>query len=370
MFYGLENTQSDVSQQLETLISENSFPSSVLFYGPQCSSRMFAALCVARAFESDLTSTVIISDRNYSIRLSAALKLFRKAKNTSAKKFLKQEVSTFLKQYHGALMDSQSSSSKKKFSEAGECAELIDSIDTISESECDSFADRIEKCLNSLVNLAQSPSTNKGVVTVGQIRELRQWASESSVDSKQKIIIIENLENATDSASNALLKILEEPPVDTHFILISENIGRIPATILSRVRKFRFNAFTEKENRFVLDSLFINRNEADTIRSFFYVYAGVDDSFLADCADKIVNSQDYDLPELVDKLEKTQAWDRFFELLVESLRSVLLSGRIDYKRCIFLINEIENAVTKGKAFNQVRRLTFDFVIGRTKEVLG
>lgn len=370
MFHGLENTQKDVAQQLETLISENNFPSSVIFYGPQCSSRMFAALAVAKAFGSDTDSTVIVSDRNYSIRIAAALKLFRKSKNLASKKYLKYEVSTFLKQYHGALMESQASSSKKKFSEAGECSGLLDELDSVSDEKCDSFADKLEKSLNSLVDLAQSPSANKGAVSVGQIRAIRQWASESSVDGKKKIVIIEDIENASESASNALLKTLEEPPADTHFILISENIGRIPATILSRVRRFRFNPLGKSEVDFVLRSLFVSGDGINSIQQFFYAYSGVNDVLLGKSAEALVSNLEFDLPALVAELEKSQAWDRFFEILIDSVKKAYFSGLINEKYCEYLVAEIENAVSKGKAFNQTRRLTFDFVFGKVKEVIG
>lgn len=370
MFYGLENTQPETALQLETLVKAGNFPSSVLFYGPQCSSRMYAALCVAKAMGSETDSTVIVSDRNYRIRITAALNLFRKSRNSASKKFLKHEVTTFLKQYHGALMDSQSSSVRKKFSNAGECSELIESIDSVFETECEKYADKLEKALGGLFEGEGSSFTSKQSVSVSQIRALRQWAGESSVEGLKKFIIIENLENASDSASNALLKILEEPPADTHFILVSENIGRIPATILSRVRKFRFDPFTDKQTSFVLNSLFVNPSEVGSVRGFFYIYSGVNQKLLEKSAENLVFSQPYDMSALVSELEKNQAWDMFFEFVTEFLRKRCLENSADFKKCSFLLDEIENAVSKGRAFNQVKRLTFDFVVFRAKEVLG
>lgn len=370
MFYGLENTQPETSLQLETLVKTGNFPSSVLFYGPQCSSRMFAALCVAKSMGSEADSTVIVSDRNSRIRITAALNLFRKSRNSASKKFLKHEVSAFLKQYHGALMDSQSAAVRKKFSNAGECAELIESVDSVLESDCEKFADKLEKSMSGLFEGEGSPFSPRQSVSVSQIRALRQWAGESSVEGLKKFIIIENLENASDSASNALLKILEEPPVDTHFILISENIGRIPATILSRVRKFRFEAFSEKETSFVLNSLFVNPSEVGSVRGFFYIYSGIDQKLLDECAENLIYSRPYDMSALVSELEKNQAWDMFFEFTTQHLRKRCLANSLEFKKCSFLLDEIENAVSKGRAFNQVKRLTFDFVVFRTKEVLG
>lgn len=369
MFYGLENTQSEIAQQLKTLTEEGSFPSSVLFYGPSGSSRMFAALAVAKHFGSDLDSTLIISDRNYSVRINAALNLFRKSRNQASKRLLKTEVETFLKQFHGALLDSQSPANRKKFAVAGDCAELIQQIDGLAENECETFANKLEKTLSPVLDVSKSLTGNKSSITVNQIRDIRQWASESSLEGRKKVIVIENIENSGDASSNALLKTLEEPPEDTLFILISQNIGRIPATVLSRLRKFRFNSFTEKEKNFVLTSLFVNPSEFDSIDSFFLVYSGADDKLLREQAEKLVSGEKTDERALVKELEKSQTWDRFFHFVTEEIQKAYSKGIISEKYCRYLLDEITNAISKGKAFNQVKRLTFDFVVYRTQEVL-
>ena len=364
MLYGLENTQSEVAQQLEALLNAGDFPASVLFSGPAYSGRMFAALCVAKFLGSDTDSTIIISDRSYSFRIASAVKLYRKAKNKAACNFLYSNVSTYLKQFHGALLDSQSPANRKKFAGAGECMDLLDELKKSDESSADKIADRLEKALTGLSFTKSSPAT------VNQIRDIKAWSSTSSLDGKAKVVIIEGLENSSDSTVNALLKTLEEPPEDTHFILISSNPGRIPATILSRVRHFRFNAFTEKEKNFVLNQLFVNASEYSDLESFFLSYSGVDDNLLSLSAKALASSEKIDLPTLVKELERTQAWDRFYSLVLKNIVENYESGKISRRACSYICSEINNAVSKGKAFNQVNRLTFDFVVFRTKEVLS
>lgn len=364
MFYGLENTQKDVSLLLENLINANEFPSSCLFSGPAYSGRMFAALSVAKAFGSDLDSTIIISDRNHSFRIAAALKLFRKAKNNSAKNFLYESVSTFLKQFHGALLDSQSPANRKKFENAGQCMDLLDELKKCDESSAEKIADKLEASLASL-SVGKSVAAN-----VNQIRDIRAWASTSSLDGKEKFIIIEGLENSSEGTVNALLKTLEEPPEDTHFILISSNPGRIPATILSRVRQFKFKPFSETEKNYVLNQLFVNPKDFSDLESFYLSYSGVDDNLLKDCACKLASNKAFDLPALAKELERTQAWERFYYLVVSSIVENYKAGIIKENICNYICDEINNAVSKGKAFNQTNRLTFDFVVFRTKEVLS
>ena len=79
-----------------------------------------------------------------------------------------------------------------------------------------------------------SPIENKKSVSIDQIRSLKQSLLLTSLKGKGKVGIIYPAEAMTYPAANSLLKILEEPPKDTMIILITESIGKLPKTILSR----------------------------------------------------------------------------------------------------------------------------------------
>ena len=65
--------------------------------------------------------------------------------------------------------------------------------------------------------------------------------------SKRRVTIIENADKLNKNIYNSLLKILEEPPRDTVFILICSNIGSLPITLLSRAIKLKFNPLSHSE---------------------------------------------------------------------------------------------------------------------------
>jgi len=48
-------------------------------------------------------------------------------------------------------------------------------------------------------------------------------------------------------AANALLKTLEEPPADTHFVLCTAEARRLPVTVLSRCQRLRFLPVDESQ---------------------------------------------------------------------------------------------------------------------------
>ncbi len=75
---------------------------------------------------------------------------------------------------------------------------------------------------------------------VDEIRELRDKIKYPPVVGKYKVYIIDEVHMLTDSAYNALLKTLEEPPKHAVFILCTTEVHKLPKTILSRCMRFDF----------------------------------------------------------------------------------------------------------------------------------
>ena len=82
---------------------------------------------------------------------------------------------------------------------------------------------------------------------VDEIRELREKVKYPPVSCKYKVYIIDEVHMLTDSAFNALLKTLEEPPQYVVFILATTEVQKLPATILSRCLRFDFKLLSEEE---------------------------------------------------------------------------------------------------------------------------
>lgn len=74
----------------------------------------------------------------------------------------------------------------------------------------------------------------KTQIPVSAIRDLLDLVSRTPYRGRAKAILISPAEAMHSSAANALLKMLEEPPPQTHFLLVSHQPHRLPATIKSR----------------------------------------------------------------------------------------------------------------------------------------
>jgi len=76
---------------------------------------------------------------------------------------------------------------------------------------------------------------------VEDIRDIRHGVGSSTMRSRYKIYIIDEVHMLSTPAFNALLKTLEEPPPHVKFILATTEVQKIPITILSRCQRFDFS---------------------------------------------------------------------------------------------------------------------------------
>jgi len=82
---------------------------------------------------------------------------------------------------------------------------------------------------------------DKKLIGISQIHELRSKLYESAFLGKNKAIIIPHLEKISLDGLNSLLKILEEPPKNTYFFLVSDFLNQVPMTIQSRCFDIKIN---------------------------------------------------------------------------------------------------------------------------------
>ncbi len=87
-------------------------------------------------------------------------------------------------------------------------------------------------------------ASNNGV---NEMRDLREKVQYPPVNGKYKVFIVDEVHMLTESAFNALLKTLEEPPAHAVFILATTEPQKLPATILSRCMRLDFKLIPEED---------------------------------------------------------------------------------------------------------------------------
>ncbi|MDP3013259.1 MAG: DNA polymerase III subunit delta' [Candidatus Subteraquimicrobiales bacterium] len=81
-------------------------------------------------------------------------------------------------------------------------------------------------------------------ITVEQIRKVRQQATLKPLEGDVRVYVIDEADKMTSEAANALLKVLEEPPPDLVFVLITANLQSMLTTIVSRCQMIPFSVIS------------------------------------------------------------------------------------------------------------------------------
>jgi DNA polymerase III subunit delta' len=106
-------------------------------------------------------------------------------------------------------------------------------------------------------------SAHNRSIFVDAIRHLESEANFRPYEAPARIFIIDGAEKMNDAASNALLKTLEEPPLDSHIFLITSRPDSLLPTIRSRCQMIRFAPLeVDQIERFLIDEKAFTTDEA------------------------------------------------------------------------------------------------------------
>lgn len=104
----------------------------------------------------------------------------------------------------------------------------------------------------------------KKFITIDEVRKLKTFFQFSATENKWRIAIVDCADELNKSATNALLKLLEEPPKKSIILIISNQPAKLPATLRSRCRSLHLKKLSTLELQEVLKLCDYNiRNEPD-----------------------------------------------------------------------------------------------------------
>jgi DNA polymerase-3 subunit delta' len=100
---------------------------------------------------------------------------------------------------------------------------------------------------------AKAPGTLYRNIIVDQVRALGEFIGMTPALSPWRVAVIDTVDELEASGANALLKMLEEPPANTLFFLVSHAPGRLLPTIRSRCRRVTFEALDDDAMTSILE---------------------------------------------------------------------------------------------------------------------
>ena len=102
-------------------------------------------------------------------------------------------------------------------------------------------------------------------ISIEDVRKLQSYCSLSIADGGKRIIIIDTADDLNKSSSNALLKLLEEPPKNTIFLLISHQPNLLVPTLKSRCQKLSFSNLDQTDLGAVLTAIGCKIERSDEV---------------------------------------------------------------------------------------------------------
>lgn len=176
-----------------------------------------------------------------------------------------------------------------------------------------------------------------------QIKELTSDVLEKPIKGNKKIYIINNSENMTKEAQNALLKTLEEPPEYAVIILVTSNENMLLNTIKSRCIKILFNSLSDDE---ILE--YFEGNHEDINKQMVNTFGG--------SIEKAINLKDK--IEIYEKIKNIfENIEQLNELEILRLKDDVLNDKdeifsiLDYINTCFY-NRMINNISKAKQYNK------------------
>lgn len=119
-------------------------------------------------------------------------------------------------------------------------------------------------------------ASNRGIEDV---RNLKEKAYLSPSKLKYKVFIIDEVHMLTKDAFNALLKLIEEPPKHTIFILCTTDSEKIPDTVLSRLIRVDFRKGSKEELKKSLEKIIVGEEVEIEKKAIDFILEKSDGSF-------------------------------------------------------------------------------------------
>ena len=330
MFENLVNQEA--GKLIASDIRHNRLPGAILFSGTEASGKLTAALETARILSCHenpqgkwlcecpsclqhksliCSNLMLMGPRDCSLEISAAAKTFTDAHFINAK-FIDAARYLFLRsvrkltlRFNGILWEGDSNLSKigSLIEEINENLEVLDFPRELPDiTEVKKICEEISKLCTKLEEDFLYDS-----IPINQVRNMEAWAHIKTEEGR-KTVIIENADRMQTSVRNALLKILEEPPEDVVFILLTSKRNAIMQTILSRVRTYNFTDRTLEQQREVIQRVFHNEDFSGSINDYLLTYLPVTPSEIKTQArifyNSVANRQICNIEEIVKKCEK------------------------------------------------------------------
>ncbi|MBQ8426063.1 MAG: hypothetical protein IJX17_08645 [Clostridia bacterium] len=238
------------------------------------------------------------------------------------------------------------------------------SIDLININETENIDKNILRINNNTFPDVKIYGQDKASqINVEVVSEILENAQVRPFEADKKVFVLLNVQNMNEASQNKILKLIEEPPKNTYFLMGASGVSRILQTILSRVKQIKLDEISNDKITNLLTEKGISLNNAQIFancsngNSTFAENLASNDGFI-DFFDKVVSCF-FDIKGSKDVLKyssiftaKTVDKNDFFDIAILISRdlSMILAGKSELVVC-------KNVLTKLKVISSSLNLS-------------
>jgi DNA polymerase-3 subunit gamma/tau len=295
-------------QVLREELGRGRFPRASIFFGPPYTGKLSTALEAARVLtcregraewscacqscrlQKELAHphTVLLGTRYTDVEIAACAGVLMRSRRQPTQYLFLRAVRKLTRRFDPAILDTDDTKVKGALDRVARIEELLGELqpgkDLPPERE---LRELLEKVMEVSMQLAAQVRPDG--ITVGQVRKLAAWTHVTATESR-KVAILENADRMQESARNALLKLLEEPPEAVSIILLSTHRAAIIPTVLSRLRPYAFEQRSPAEENEVMAKIFREETPAfEDLRGYFLAWKEINPEKLTILAGKFLD---------------------------------------------------------------------------------
>ncbi len=285
----------DVCRDLKRDITGSRLPGAILLSGPRYGGKSSIALEIARAVTCigeaawgctcrscslhrslEHPNTLMVGPRYFSQEITASAAAFSRESRQGTRFLVTRSVRKLVRRFDPHIWPETkvkkaiplAESLEGLLVEFEECtdAALNDGGGTDNSRSLDKAERTLKKILSESIRLEQLLPYDP--VPVDLVRALASWSYGSSSGGRQ-VVIVEEAHTLQDGARNAMLKILEEPPENTLFILTTSRRAAVIPTIRSRLRTYELPQRRSEHEVDVQRRIFRSETPSPSLRDFF-----------------------------------------------------------------------------------------------------
>jgi DNA polymerase-3 subunit gamma/tau len=295
--------------QIRSEFEEGTLPRAMLFYGDRYTGKLTSALELARVLQCERKSAewncpcrscslhrplghhalVLAGPADFLPEIEACADVLKRNDQPAARFLFVRSLRKLVRRFDAGIWEANEGKQRKSFTAV---SQLEDAVEAVLPGSPLPEPKELEKMMDRAVAAAKTlqsvyPADN---IPIDTVRNIVSWAHTSQAAEK-KVVILENADRMVEGSRNSLLKILEEPPKDTYFIIITIRKGAVIPTILSRLRHYYFPDRPRDLEKKVLEKIFRETTGTyETLEEYFLGWKNISRKEMLDHAESFLET--------------------------------------------------------------------------------